>query len=862
MHTPAATYRLQFTESFDLRRARGLVEYLHRLGVSTIYASPLLKASSEAEHGYSVVDPTRFDPSLYEPGDLRALAADLRERDMSLLLDIVPNHMAASVENPWWRDVLKRGPASRYAAFFDIDWNTGPPARRGRVVLPILGDSLEAVLRAGEVRVAPRESGEPVLELPGHALPIDPESWSALEVDPSDTTALEALNEPDPSGDRPRLRALIEEQNYIPMYWRDGLRALNYRRFFDIADLVCLRVEDDAVFGATHRLITQFVHEDVIDGVRIDHVDGLRDPSSYLQRLRHALDTPPPEASAPTSPSWILVEKILAEGESLPPEWPVQGATGYEFLVALDRAFTDPAGLRAIVDHARPILGDDADFHDLVFRSKSRALGDLFQTERRRVRSLFLRAHARSLPGTVPARAAARALEAITVALPVYRTYIDAAGPSADDRAQIRRAVEDAEKRGAADPVALTLLRDLLTARSEDPAHLELIARWQQLTGPLMAKGVEDTALYVHTAFVALNEVGGEPIVPNNPVRALHDFLAERQRTTPFALSASSTHDTKRSEDVRTRLLCLAQIPDEWNSRVDEWIPAARAFAESQSIDQNPIADADLLLLFQTLLAAWPLEESDLDAFPDRVADYLVKASREAKRRSSWLDPNDAFESAFTGLARALIDALRSRQPLPRFHDLRDRLARAGAMTSIAQAILRVAAPGVPDIYQGAETWLLTLVDPDNRSEVDFETRERLLRGLDAGAPPLDELIDSWPDGRLKLHALSRALRARRDRAEFFARAEYRPLEVEGDDSTNPGVIAFQRTLEGACAVALARRTLLSDPPVDMRLRLPQGAPPRFHDVLTQQTIEAPNGAIRCDSLLRRLPAALLVSSD
>ncbi len=852
MRTPSATYRLQFTESFDLRRARELVDYLHALGVSTIYASPLLKASSEADHGYSVVDPTRFDPSLYEPGDLRALAADLRARGMSLLLDIVPNHMAASVENPWWRDVLKRGPASRYASFFDIDWEAGPPSRRGRVVLPILGASLDALLRRGEIHVRAQPGFEPLLELPGHTLPVDPDSLATLGLDLADAAAIEALHEPDAAGDRPHLRALIERQHYAPMFWRDGLRALNYRRFFDIADLVCLRVEDDAVFEATHRLITRFVHEDVIDGVRIDHVDGLRDPAAYLDRLRSALDDPPDG----TPPSWVLVEKIVAEGESLPPDWPVQGATGYEFLVALDRAFTDPAGLNSILAHARPILGEDADFHDLVFRSKRRALGDLFQTERRRVRNLFLRSHARRLPDSLPARAAARALEAITVALPVYRTYIDAVGPSEEDRAHIRRAVEDAEHRGAADPDALAHLQDLLTTRSDDSAHLEFIARWQQLSGPLMAKGVEDTALYVHTAFVALNEVGGEPIVPDDPVRALHDFLAERQRTTPLALSASSTHDTKRSEDVRTRLLCLAQIPDEWNSRVDEWIPAARAFAESQSIDQELIANADLLLLFQTLLGAWPLTEAELDAFPDRVADYLVKASREAKRRSSWLDPNEAFESALTSLAHALIHALRSGEPLPRFHELRDRLARAGAMASISQTILRIAAPGVPDIYQGAELWLLSLVDPDNRGEVDFETRKRLLRTLHTDQPVLDDLLDDWPDARLKLHVLSRALRARRERADFFLQADFIPLD------TDSSCIAFARALGARAAIAVARRRVLDESPQGGILRLPDSAPRRYRDALSGRVIDAEQGALDLEPLLSPLPAALLMSED
>jgi (1->4)-alpha-D-glucan 1-alpha-D-glucosylmutase len=732
-----STYRVQLSGGFPFAAAGAVVPYLADLGVSHLYASPILRARSGSAHGYDVVDPTEVSPELGgEPG-LRELVAALRSHGMGLVVDLVPNHMATSEENPWWVETLRHGPASPFARVFDIDWAAGG----GRVRLPVLGGPLDRV--AGELEV-----GQGWVRYHEHRFPLAPGT------------------------DR------LEQQHYELVEWRRAAVDGNYRRFFAINQLIGVRQEDPEVFRLTHQTTLGLVADGLIDGLRIDHVDGLADPAAYLERL------------AGHGVPWVVVEKILEPGERLPP-WPVAGTTGYEFLGVADGVLVDPAAAAPFAVRYRRLTGGDPDPAELTVACKREWLERDLGAE--------VAAVARHLPGEQAGNRAA--VVELAAHLPVYRTYVT--GRVADaDRAVIATARDAAAPRlGAAELAAMDRLVAALLLRRPAP---QAVRRFQQLSGPAMAKGVEDTALYRDVRLLARNEVGGDLGRFGRPVAELHAANAERAARWPASLLATSTHDTKRGEDVRARLAALSERPDRWWRMAERW--TARLAGPSSGVEP-----ADALVLWQTMVGAWPLPL-------ERCLAYMEKAVREAGVRTSWTDPDPAYERAVRDLVeRAYGDP----GQLAELAELVAEVAPAGRVKAAGLALLRLTSPGVPDTYQGTETEQLVLVDPDNRRPVAF-------RG----------------DGSLKFRVTRAALRLRRDRPELFT--GYRPLAAPDH------LVAFAR---GDDRLAVVVTRLVGGPagdpaPVD----LPQGP---WHDLLADLTHQG--GPTRPADLLAAAPHALLV---
>ncbi|HEU4586246.1 MAG TPA: malto-oligosyltrehalose synthase, partial [Gemmatimonadaceae bacterium] len=844
-----ATYRLQLGAAFTLEHAREIVPYLSRLGISHMYLSPVLRSRTGSEHGYDVVDPTRLDPEIGGRTEWDALVRTLHEHGMGILLDIVPNHMGVGSENPYWDDLFANGPASRYAPWFDIDWGETRLGVRGRVLVPILGDDLDAVIARGEI-VLFISRGLPRVRYFEHSFPLDPVTIPRVLI-----PALESLRAVSPAGDadvfelgealdalltlpprltrsearveerrsqvpvilarlaalyhrsaavrdavdravrqfgegaagRVRLADLLAAQVYVLVHWRRAAHEINYRRFFDINELVALRVGDPEVFAATHELLLEWVRDGSVDALRVDHVDGLYDPRAYLDRLRDSVHT----ELARHVP--IFVEKILTADERLPRDWPVDGTTGYEFLAQLDALFIDPAGRGAIETRYRRMLrlGRNAsDFESVARRCKDLVLRTSLAADVRRLVRILIPIAERDAEAACVSRPELRnALVAVIAALPVYRTYI-AAGepPSAADRKVIAIALSRAREASDVDARALRLLERLLLPANDDAPAASLdelrardlfVHRFQQVSGPAAAKGVEDTALYRYTPLASLCEVGSSPDRPlADAPRRMHDANAERLALMPLSLDSTSTHDTKRSADVRSRISVLSELPDEWSAAVQRWRREMHRVRGRVRDQPAPDAHAEYLL-YQTLVGMWPLGE--VDARPhaelrERLTEYMLKAVREAKVRTSWTDPDADYERALTRYIAALFAGHAG--TLADVERFARRIARAGVWNALARALVHCTAPGTPDIYQGDELWNFSLVDPDNRRPVDFTTRHALLDSLERDAPPLGDLLADPSDGRLKLHVLHRALRCRQEHASLFATGSYHPLEV------------------------------------------------------------------------------------
>ena len=726
-----STYRVQLSGRFGFAAARGLVGYLADLGVSHLYVSPILRARVGSPHGYDLVDPTEVAPELGGEAGLRGLVATLRDHGMGLVVDLVPNHMAASHENPWWVETLRHGPDSPYARVFDIDWEAGD----GRVRLPVLAGPLDQV--AGQLRV----EGDWVV-YHQHRFPLAPGS------------------------------SRLEEQHYELVDWRRAARDGNYRRFFDVNELVGVRQEDPEVFELSHATVLGLVAEELVDGLRVDHVDGLADPAGYLERL------------ARRGVPWVAVEKILADGERLPP-WPVAGTTGYEFLAAADGLFVDPAPAATFADRYARLSGREPDPAALALACKREVLRGSFGAEVAGV--------ARRLPGDPVANRAA--VVELAARYPVYRTYVRERVSDAD-RAVVTAARSACEPSGELGAALDRLVAALLL---EHPAR-EAVRRFQQLTGAVMAKGVEDTACYRDTRLVARNEVGGDLARFGRSVAELHAANAEREARWPRSLLATSTHDSKRGEDVRARLAVLSERPERWWELAERW--TARL--------AGPVEPGDALLLWQTMVGAWPLQV-------ERCRAYMEKALREAKLRSSWVEPDAAYERAVAALIdRAYGDAeLRAE-----LEALLTAVVPAGRAKAAGLALLRLTCPGVPDTYQGTEVEQLTLVDPDNRRPVDFR-----------------------PDDSLKYLVTRTALRLRVARPELFA--GYRPLAGPAS------LVAFVRG-QDRLAVVVTRlgATAADQGPVEL-----PGGP--WRDLLGGLTHAG--GPTPAGELTARLPHALLV---
>ncbi len=891
-----ATYRLQLHKEFTFDDTREIVPYLERLGVSHVYTSPVLGARPGSTHGYDVADPTQANPELGGEDARRRFVEELDRFSLGWLLDIVPNHMGTGTANPFWEDVLAHGASSRYAHWFDIGWRAPGQPLRGRVLLPVLGDKLRAIVERGELTIAVADDGKLRLAYFENTFPIDPGTYPsvlALALDaeggrnrrsprraPVDVEleriidALAALPRHDDRGEVPnrdrgalaadalrdlealhrrsrvvrqriaaaartfgrgakgreRMRELVEAQPYRLAFWRRAARLVNYRRFFDINELVALHMEDERVFAETHARILEWVRAGDVTGLRIDHIDGLLDPLTYLERLRAAL--PEPKGSAPPFP--IVVEKILSPGEKLREEWPVQGTTGYEYLNDLEALFLDPDGARAIVGGylellPRGLRAKLQDFQDVAIRGKLRILGSSLSADVRRLAALLHPLARRDRRVARVSRTGfVAALTEWLACFPVYRTYIDGRGePAESDRAIVERVVERCRERRRLPEPLIEFLCDVMLDRSapDRDERLRVVARLQQTSGPATAKGVEDTALYQYVPIASLNEVGGEPDRElADSVRRFHEGSEERARRWSQNLLCTNTHDTKRSADVRARLDVLSEIPDVWIDTVRRW---RRMNAAHRKGKKGAAVDANTeYLLYQTLVGVWPLPAADAPAVPDRrtlgelrqrVEKYMEKAVREGKLRSSWTDPDAGFEETLKSFIGALLpERGAAKSPfLTELAALVGKIARPGLWNALARVVAHLASPGTPDLYQGDELWNFALVDPDNRRPVDFERRASLLDELEErqrrseGPWPFVRDLASRPeDDRLKLWLTWRMLQARRAHEPLFVHGEYIPLELNGRTARH--AVAFARRTGEASAIALVSRQLLT----------------------------------------------------
>ncbi len=947
---PTATYRLQFNRRFGFDDARRLVPYLDALGITDVYASPLLQARSGSEHGYDVTDPTRLNRELGSEAEFEALAGELRKRDMGLLLDIVPNHMSAIGENRWWMDVLESGPESPFAEFFDIDWHSPRKVLEKKVLLPILKGPYGRTLENEELSLRLEKTGFFIHHL-GMKLPVSIASYARIlahRIDALESTygpdhpsfrelcglisdiehlaAPTAADRADPSkrsrekaavkarfrrlyNRRAEVKAYVDEtvrafggrkgdpgsfglldrlladQAYWLSYWRLANEEINYRRFFAISDLVGLRAEDHRVFDASHALIHRMARSGTVTGLRVDHIDGLCDPLGYLARLRDRLGAEDGSAGGAAPPFYVVVEKVLAEDEPLPPDWPVFGTTGYDFLNAVNGLFVSAPGARALHGIYSRFVGAEAAFDDVVYAKKKLVMENDFAGEMFGLGKLLgTLAEQDRYARDLPRKELREALIEVTAALPVYRTYVRSLDVSSRDRLYLGRALKDARRRNpdAGAPVFDFLRRVLLLEISPSLAGqssadwLGFVVRWQQFTGPITAKGVEDTALYAYCPLAAMNEVGGNPTSTGVVPQVFHRRMAAVRDRWPHTLNCTSTHDTKRSEDVRARIDVLSELHGEWEKRLLLWSHWNEDMKKMVGGKPSPGRNEEILL-YQTLLGAWPLDPEDLPAFRERIQNYMIKAAREAKAHTRWLRPHPAYENALREFVAALLEEKKGNRFLEDFLPFQEKIAHYGALNSLGQLLLKIAAPGVPDLYQGSELWDFSLVDPDNRRLVDFARRAGLLNDLvtredRASQPLLRDLVAGWKDGRVKLYLTYKALSLRKGRRDLFRDGSYVPVKATGGRSEH--VLSFARRRGDDWAVVAVPRlvTKLVRPgefPLGQEvwgantgLVLPEGAPGAWRNALTGEILHAATGAggkrLPLHAVFNEFPVALL----
>jgi (1->4)-alpha-D-glucan 1-alpha-D-glucosylmutase len=948
---PISTYRLQFNRDFRFSDARDLVPYLAQLGVTECYCSPYLKANPGSRHGYDICEHGSLNPELGSEADYEGFCSALRTHGLGHIVDFVPNHMAAdSRSNRWWRDVLENGPSSPFADFFDIDWDPIKPELKNKVLLPVLGDQYGRVLERGELQlrlqdgalhlwyfdldlpINPRQSPR-VLGLHRDRLEREMAGDPALREYLSILTALHNLpvyTEREPSriaerqrekevarerlgrlvAESPRIRRhvdeclrqangepgqparfdvlhdLLEQQAYRLAYWRTAADEINYRRFFDINELVALRMEVPAVFEATHGLLWRLISEDTVTGLRIDHPDGLLEPVAYFKRLQQLTG----------QPLYVVAEKILSPGESLSPDWQVAGTTGYGFLNSVAGLFIDPRHVQAMRRLYTRLTGRQDTFEEVAYQSRRTIMLTAMASE------LNVLAHALNRLSEQDRRSrdftlsnCRTALREVVACFPVYRTYVSRRGASDLDRAIVTAAIRDARRRNPLMEASIfDFLRDILlpagpAADAVAEQRVRFAMKVQQFTAPIQAKGVEDTAFYRYHVLVAANDVGGHPGRLPGSVAEFHHMNQQRLECWPLELLATSTHDTKRGEDARTRISVLSELPAAWSKAVGAWMRINGRNRVKRHGAWAPDRN-DEYLFYQVLIGAWPAEGLPSPIATDAAADlterlvtYMEKAAREAKVHTSWIEENPEYLKALARFVRETLAGRTARRFLASFLPFQRRVAHAGMVNSLSQLVLKLASPGVPDFYQGTELWDLNLVDPDNRRAVDFPTRQRLLADL---RPVLDrleqepaataerdvqDLLTHWPDGRIKLFITTCGMRFRRRHRALMLHGAYTPLEMVGEGADH--AVAFARHDDSGTLLAIAPRFVVplvtEERPLPIgpeawtasRIVLPAAArAPRYRHVITGEWCEtAPDrSSVSMAAALRTCPVAWL----
>jgi (1->4)-alpha-D-glucan 1-alpha-D-glucosylmutase len=899
---PIATYRLQFNKDFGFSFAVKVVPFLRQLGISHCYTSPYLKALPGSTHGYDVVDHGKLNPELGSLDDFENFVNALQQQGMGQILDIVPNHMAAGTDNPWWTDVLENGQASRYAHYFDIAWEPLKDELRGKVLLPTLEDHYGLVLENGLLRlIFDPKKGEFKIQYYDHHFPLDPASYALILADSSGrlksrlggknthylefqslSTAFENLPKhweahkehidirtrdkqvhknhlarlcqesdeikqfleenvaifngvvDDPVSYN-RLDTLLHEQPFRLAYWRVAADDINYRRFFDINELASLRMENREVFEQTHRLVLDLIVQKKVQGLRIDHIDGLYDPRQYCQWLREEIEQQtymasitakqPTKMKSPPSENWIylIVEKVLATHERLRPDWPVYGTTGYEFANVIGGLFVDAAREQEMDRIYTRFVGRKIDFDELLYDCKKLILKTAMASELNVLANQLNKiaeAHRHTRDYTV--NNLRDALHEVIAWFPVYRTYVRKNSVTEEDRRFVEWAIRRAQSRSrAADTSVYDFIHRVLVLEAIDEIDnehhkmmVDFTAKFQQVTGPVMAKGLEDTSFYIYNRLVSLNEVGGDPRRYGVSVKAFHIMNSEKSKLWPYSMLNTSTHDSKRSEDVRARIAVLSEIPDLWHKKISLWTRINRSKKRKIQGAFTPSKN-DEYALYQNIIGSWPLQgqEKELAQFEERIVSYMIKAVKEAKVHSSWINPNSEYEDATTAFIRKLFKNDPGNRFLEDFIPFQQQVARLGMYNSLSQILLKLTAPGVPDIYQGNEIWNFALVDPDNRRPVDFSFRQNMLRDLENFVSVPDEqlaqrthdLMDSMEDGRIKLYTIFKTLSMRWRYRDIFQNGSYLPVDVEGEKQDHLCAFARNNDKEMACITVVPR---------------------------------------------------------
>lgn len=877
IRVPTSTYRLQLNVDFTFDQAIEILDYLKTLGVSHVYCSPYLQAAPGSMHGYDVTDHQKVNEELGGEAAHQRFCAELKEHGFGQVLDIVPNHMATGSENRYWWDVLENGPSSRYATWFDIDWQSNEVKLQNKILIPVLGDQYGRALSAGQIQIE-RIGTRFEVRYFDHRFPTAPRALTtvlskAAEYADNPTLSFVAdsfsrLPSPDPgdqdeitSRDRDKavitelLRRLCEEQPaackaietaveelnrdpdsldeflnlqyYRLAFWRTADQELGYRRFFDVNTLIGLRVERPHVFDATHWRILKWLETGAIDGIRIDHPDGLRDPGKYLSRLR---------SRAPNA--WIVAEKILGAGETLREDWPIQGTSGYDFLNLCNGLFQYGDGLLELSEVYKNFTGEPVEFDAIAHSKKLAVEHEALGSDVNRLASLFVEICEKNRDRRDYTRAEIRrAIREVAACFPVYRTYVapEIDQISDEDKQQIARAIDAAKgQRGDLDSALFDFIGDVLSMRVRGMGEAEFIYRFQQFTSPVMAKGVEDTAFYCFNRMIGLNEVGGAPAENGTSIAAFHERCQKMQAAHPATMTTLTTHDTKRSEDVRARLAVISEMPDRWGTALRQWSRRNARFKTGGFPDRNTE-----YFLYQTVVGAWPIST-------ERLQEYMEKAAREAKQQTNWTQQNKEFENA---LREFIKDALGSSEFVAAVQTLVDLIAESGRVNSLAQTLLKLTAPGVPDTYQGSELWDLRLVDPDNRGPVDYPERHAMLKELEKGVK-LEEIVKRSASGIPKLWLVYRVQNLRRMNPEWFgAGAAYVPLAVSGSKVEH--VVAYMRgdhvaTIVPRWNLKLGRGWGATS------VALPAG---RWKNVLTGDVVNG--GLVRITTLLARFPVGL-----
>ncbi|MEJ8804021.1 malto-oligosyltrehalose synthase [Pontibacter sp. H249] len=898
-YIPSATYRLQISPNFTLKQTLNLIPYLQELGVNTIYAAPIFCARPGSEHGYDVTAPYDINPQVGTQQELQQLAAELRSRGMGWLQDIVPNHMAFHPDNTWLMDVLEKGPQSGFYTFFDIDFQH--PDFAGQVMVPFLGDKLDKVLAEKQLQIALTEeglklqyfdntypvclatyknllqkalkdSGEPdVTPLSGKYLgdlqhfeeeeTITPAAWTnykkkLYQTEPLKNALDEAIEQINQNEEQ--LREVLEQQHFILCHWQETEKQINYRRFFTVNDLICLRMENKEVFDQYHHFIKQLCHNNTFQGLRVDHVDGLFDPTTYLKRLREMAG----------QEKYIVVEKILEGEEQLPERWPIHGNSGYDFLAWVSNLYTSGSGRRKLTEVYRRLVPDaPTNYEQLVYKKKMFILKNYMEGELNNLLRVLQERRLIPLENEDNWR---EALANLLAAFPVYCIYGNRLPLSSGEIEVVNQAFEQAHEKAPEVKAQLEHLHSLFTLTPEDTDEtkrhkLYFVMRSQQFTGPLAAKGVEDTTFYNYNRLISLNEVGNSPDIFHLEADEFHERMLYRQRVYPHSINATATHDTKRGEGARMRLNVLSELPEEWEAHVKQWIQQSKKYTSEPT-------ENDLYFIFQTILGVIPSEGEVGHKLVERLQEYLEKALREAKVNTDWANPNEDYENAVKDLVHQLLQE--DQEFKQSFMPFYKKVAHFGWIYALCQTLLKITCPGVPDIYQGTELWDLSLVDPDNRRPVDYRLRQHYLLNIrqkeNQNTQELHrELLQHWENGQIKLYLVYKALNARLRFQKLFSEGDYIPLTVTGKHKAH--VLAFARHYKESwalVAVPLQLTKLVSEDNLplgsevweDTAVALPEKAPGQWDFVFGKGSWQG-SGSMPLAEVINSFPVAFLTAT-